>query len=418
MADYEIIGGKRLVGQVDIDGAKNSALPIIAAAYLCEEDVWLENCPALSDVSGSIEILNFLGCDAQMSGTTLHIRPVSRPRCEISDELMRKMRSSVIFLGALLAKTGRAEISFPGGCVLGSRPIDLHLDGFSKLGAEIHNEGGHISCRVPNGLTGTEISLSFPSVGATENLMIAACTARGETLIHNAAREPEIVDLANFLNACGADIVGAGESSIHIRGVKKIGGCHHAIIPDRIVAATLLSAAVVTGGDLFLKNARADHLSVVLSTYRSIGSNIIADADGIYISHRGRPKAVNSLRTMPYPGYPTDAQPLLVAALSYSHGTSVVNESIFENRFKYADELFRMGAKITVCDRTAVIEGRPRLYGAEVECTDLRGGAALAIAALAADGKSILHNVAHIERGYIRLDRKLAALGAEIKRVE
>ncbi|MBQ3140802.1 MAG: UDP-N-acetylglucosamine 1-carboxyvinyltransferase, partial [Clostridia bacterium] len=400
------------------DGAKNSALPIIAAAYLCDGDVWLENCPALSDVAASVEILQHLGCRTQTQGTALHIKPTAAPCCAISDGLMRKMRSSVIFLGALLARSGCAEISFPGGCVLGSRPIDLHLDGFVRLGAVVVNEGGRIRCTVPDGLKGAEISLAFPSVGATENLMIAACTARGETLLHNAAREPEIVDLADFLNKCGADITGAGESSIRIRGVGRLTGCRHTIIADRIVTATMLSAAVLTQGDLFLKNARADHLSVVLDTYRALGSSIGTAPEGIYISHRGRPRAVRSLRTMPYPGYPTDAQPLLVAALCCSSGTSVVNESIFENRFKYTEELCRMGARVTVCDRTAVIEGRNQLFGASVECTDLRGGAALTLAALAADGKSTVHNVAHVERGYVGLEQKLAALGADIKRIE
>lgn len=418
MAGYEIFGGRRLIGQVDIGGAKNSVLPMMAAAYLCEEDVWLENCPALSDVAGATEILRTLGCGVERGGDCLHIQPAAGDCCTVSDELMRKMRSSVIFLGALIARNGRAEISFPGGCVLGSRPIDLHLDGLKKLGAVIETENGRIVCSAPEGLRGAGISLAFPSVGATENLMIAACTAAGDTVLHNAAREPEIADLADFLNGCGAEISGAGESTVHVRGVKKLHGCRHRVIPDRIVAATMLSAAVVTGGDLFLKNARAEHLEVVLSAYRAMGSSIGVAEDGIYISHRGRPKPVETLRTMPYPGYPTDAQPLLVAALCTGTGTSVVSEGIFENRFRYTGELLRTGARITVCGRTAVVEGRPKLYGAEMVCTDLRGGAAMVIAALGADGRSVVREIAHIERGYAAPERKLAALGADIRRIE
>jgi UDP-N-acetylglucosamine 1-carboxyvinyltransferase len=335
----------------------------------------------------------------------------------ISDDLMREMRSSAIFLGAILARCGQAELSYPGGCELGPRPIDLHLAGLRELGAEISDAGGQLHCKAGH-LIGRELVLGFPSVGATENLMLAACGAEGITAISNAAREPEIVDLQNFLNACGAHIAGAGSSFVMIEGRKPLHGCTYRIMPDRIVAATYLCAAAGAGGTVFLRNAQEQHLSTVTAVLREAGCEIATENNGIFCRQQGRLKAVRPIRTAPYPGFPTDAQAILMAALLRICGVTVLEENLFTGRYRHVDELIRMGADIRVFGRTAVISGVETLCGASVRCTDLRGGAALCVAGLAAEGETFVTEISHIERGYEDIVRDLRALGGEISCME
>lgn len=417
MSQLIISGGKRLGGEVAIQGAKNSVLPILAATILTGGQVELRGCPRLRDVDASVRILAALGCDARWEGDSLMVDTAGLNACTISDILMREMRSSAIFLGAILARCGQAELSYPGGCELGPRPIDLHLAGLRTLGTEIDDVGGVLHCRAAH-LAGSEIVLSLPSVGATENLMLAACGAEGVTVIANAAREPEIVDLQMFLNACGARISGAGSSTVSIHGGLPIHGCTYTIMPDRIAAATYLCAAASAGGEIFLRGAIEAHLSTVTAVLREAGCAVYADADGIGCACRGRLKAVRPVRTAPYPGFPTDGQAILMAALLESRGDTVFEENIFENRYRHVDELTRMGARIRVSGRVAVVEGVEKLHGALVRCTDLRGGAAMCVAALAAEGETEVAEISHIDRGYQDLAGDLRALGAQIVRRE
>lgn len=417
MSHFQITGGAPLEGALPVHGAKNSVLPILAATILTGGEVLLEGCPHLKDVDASVDILRGLGCRVRWEGDALLVDAASMTGCAISDALMRRMRSSAIFLGAVLARCGRAEMSYPGGCELGPRPIDLHLAGLRDLGAQIREEGGFLHCTAAR-LTGREIVLALPSVGATENLMLAACGAQGVTVISNAAREPEIVDLQEFLNACGADVAGAGSSTVVIRGGRKLHGCRYRCMSDRIVAATYLCAACAAGGDIFLRRAREEQLATVTASLRQAGCAITSDTAGIACRCIGRPRAVRPVRTAPYPGFPTDAQAILMAALVRSEGTTVFEENIFENRYRHVDELIRMGADIRVSGRTAVVTGVEHLSGAAVRCTDLRGGAALCVAALAAEGESRLFETGHIERGYEDIVRDLGALGARITGAE
>ncbi|SFP21510.1 UDP-N-acetylglucosamine 1-carboxyvinyltransferase [Oscillibacter sp. PC13] len=417
MSQLLVRGGGCLRGSVTVQGAKNSVLPILAATLLARGQVVLEGCPHLRDVDASIRILRYLGCEAQWEGSTLIVDTAALKRCEISDILMREMRSSAIFLGAILARCGRADLSYPGGCELGPRPIDLHLSGLRDLGAEITDEGGVLHCRAAE-LRGREILLSLPSVGATENLMLAACGASETTVISNAAREPEIVDLQNFLNACGAKVSGAGSSAITVEGGQSLHGCVYGCMPDRIVAATYLCAAASAGGEIFLRGAEERHLAPVTAVLREAGCTIVSDSSGILCASRKRLRAVRTVRTAPYPGFPTDAQAILMAALLRSRGATVFEENIFENRYRHVDELVRMGAEIQVSGRVAVVTGVETLHGAPVRCTDLRGGAALCVAALAAEGDTHISEIGHIDRGYQDIARDLQALGADIARVE
>lgn len=410
-------GGRLLDGQVEIQGAKNSVLPILAATLLTGDETVLQNCPRLRDVDASVRILRELGCSVRWEDGALLVNTGGLKGWTISDILMREMRSSAIFLGAILARCGRAELSYPGGCELGPRPIDLHLAGLRDLGAEIEETGGILHARA-EGLRGREIVLSLPSVGATENLMLAACGARGTTTIRNAAREPEIEDLQGFLNACGACVSGAGSSAVTVEGGRKLRGCTYTIMPDRIAAATYLCAAASAGGTARLLGAREEHLTTVIAVLREAGCDIVSDRAGIICSAKGRLRAVRPVRTNPYPGFPTDAQALLMASLLRSRGTTVFEENIFENRYRHVDELIRMGADIRVSGRTAVVTGVEALRGAPVRCTDLRGGAALCIAALAAEGETRVEEISHIDRGYEDICRDLGALGAEIRRIE
>ena len=417
MSRLLIQGGNRLAGEVTIQGAKNSVLPVLAATILTGGEVELRRCPRLRDVEASIRILQALGCRAAWQGDNLAVDTSRMSGCAIPDALMREMRSSAIFLGAILARCGQAELSYPGGCELGPRPIDLHISGLRALGAEIDDTGGTLHCKAQK-LTGREIVLGFPSVGATENLMLAACGAEGVTVLSNAAREPEIEDLQNFLNTCGGEVTGGGTSTVVIRGGRPLHGGTYTVIPDRIAAATYLCAAVSAGGDIFLRGAREAHLSTVTAALREAGCAITADSSGIACRCGGRLNAPRPIRTAPYPGFPTDAQAIVMAALLRCRGAAVFEENLFSSRYRHVDELARMGADIRTSGRVAVVLGVERLHGAAVRSTDLRGGAALCVAALAAEGETVVSDIAHIDRGYQSLEQDLTALGAEIRRAE
>jgi len=417
MSRLIVNGGRPLHGELQIQGAKNSALPILIATLLCQTPSVLHNCPDLSDVDASCSILKYLGCSVKKNGENIVVNPISADKYDIPDELMREMRSSIVFLGAICAKLGRARISFPGGCELGPRPIDLHLSSLRQLGVVIEEDHGWLNCHTNGRLRGTNIVLSFPSVGATENIMLASVTAKGTTTIVNAAREPEIVDLANFLIKCGAKIKGAGESVITIEGVDKIYGCEYTVIPDRIVAATYMAAAAITGGDLTLKGINVEHLNPVFPAFREAGCIVETSGNMLRISRIGKLYPVKNIRTMPYPGFPTDAQAPVMAMSTLACGTSVFIENIFENRYKHTSELRRLGANIKVEGKVAIVEGVKKLYGAPVEATDLRGGAALVVAALAAEGQTVVTGLRHIDRGYASIERDLQSVGADIHRV-
>lgn len=416
MPKLRIEGGNSLCGVVDIQGAKNSILPIMAATLIAEGECVIENCPDISDTHTALEILERLGAQVKFRNHTVYVDCRNVIDYEIPDALMRKMRSSVVFLGALLSRHGKALISFPGGCELGARPIDLHLAALKRLGVEICEEFGALNCRAEH-LSGCEIPLSFPSVGATENIMLAAVCAKGTTVITNAAREPEIEDLQSFLNKMGADISGAGSGTVVIRGVSALHGCSHRVIPDRIVTATYLCAVAATRGNVLLRNCCPRHVSALLSCLRQAGCSIEEKDDLLYLQCDSL-HAVRLIRTMPYPGFPTDAQAPLMGLMCVARGTSVFVETIFENRYKHVAELQRMGARITTEGRVAVVDGVRRLHGAAVEATDLRGGAALMIAALAANGETVISNLHHIDRGYEAPEEVLSQLGAKIDRTD
>ena len=417
MSRLLIQGGNRLAGEVTIQGAKNSVLPVLAATILTGGEVELRRCPRLRDVEASIRILQALGCRAAWQGDNLAVDTSRMSGCAIPDALMREMRSSAIFLGAILARCGQAELCYPGGCELGPRPIDLHISGLRALGAEIDDTGGTLHCKAQK-LTGREIVLGFPSVGATENLMLAACGAEGVTVLSNAAREPEIEDLQNFLNTCGGEVTGGGTSTVMIRGGRPLHGGTYTVIPDRIAAATYLCAAASAGGDIFLRGAREAHLSTVTAALREAGCAINGDSGGIACRCGGRLNAPRPIRTAPYPGFPTDAQAIVMAALLRCRGAAVFEENLFSSRYRHVDELARMGADIRTSGRVAVVLGVERLHGAAVRSTDLRGGAALCVAALTAEGETVVSDIAHIDRGYQSLEQDLTALGAEIRRAE
>ncbi len=414
MSRLIVEGGHRLNGAVHIHGAKNSALPLLAATLLAHGVCELENCPMLSDVRAASDILRHLGCHVTRQGSCVTVDATAPCCSDIPDSLMREMRSSIVFLGAVAARTGQAELSFPGGCELGPRPIDLHLSALRQMGLRIDETGGKLCCRVEGRLTGCPIALSFPSVGATENILLAAVTAVGETTIYNAAREPEIVDLCRFLSACGARIRGAGEGTIVVEGVERLSGCRHRVIPDRIETITYMGAAAVTGGSLLLKGVCSTHLQAAMPLFEEMGCSFSSWEDELLVSAPARLRRVRSVRTLPYPGFPTDAQALLMAMACVAEGTSVFIETIFQSRYKHAGELMRLGARIKVEGRVAVVEGVPRLSGAPVQCTDLRGGAALVLAGLAAEGHTEISELYHLERGYEALAEGLTQTGASL----
>lgn len=412
---YVITGKTRLEGTVRVSGAKNATLPLLTACLLTKGTCVLEDVPHIHDVEVMIELLQHLGCKVYWENNAVEIDSSSIKLGDVSEVLMRKMRASNLVLGPLLGRFGEATLASPGGCAIGSRPMDQHLKGLKLMGVQIKEKGGYIYANVSK-LHGAEIHFDMPSVGATENLMMAAVLAEGTTLLRNAAREPEIVDLQNFLNSMGAKVRGAGLDVIRIDGVKELGGAQHTVIPDRIEAGTHMVAAAITQGDVEISNIIPEHLEPVTAKLREAGAQIEMGEDRVRVRATGRPKAVD-IRTLPYPGFPTDMQPQLMALMALAEGTSVISESIFENRFKHVDELRRMGAYVKLESSLAVIQGVETLDGAFVEATDLRAGAALVLAGLAAEDATIIENIVHIDRGYDSLEDKYRNLGARITRL-
>lgn len=415
MSELTIIGGKQLFGQVRASGAKNSVLPILAATIINGGENVIHNCPDISDVHSAIKILRHLGCYVKVEGGTIIVNSAGFCRYDVPDDLMREMRSSVIFLGPILARCGKAKMTAPGGCEIGLRPIDLHLDALRKMGVNISENCGEISCECENPV-GCEINLAMPSVGATENIMLFATSCKGETRIINAAREPEIRDLQNFIEKAGAKIRGAGCRDIIIEGSETKTDAHHSVIPDRIEAATYLCACAAAGGEITVTDVEPCHFSAVTAILRGAGCLITADKASVHINAPKTMTSVPSVRTSPYPGFPTDAQSPVMAAMCVASGTTVFMENIFDNRYRHCAELARMGAKIHVEGKVAVVTGVPSLSAANLKATDLRGGAALVVAALAANGKSVISHIEHIERGYEDIALSFSSLGANISK--
>lgn len=410
-------GGNRLVGTVKTSGAKNAVLPIIAASILGTSPSRLDEIPALEDVRTICAVLECLGIKVDASEPhTLKIDSREITSCEAPYELVRSMRASFLVMGPLLARKGYARISQPGGCAIGTRPIDLHLKGFEALGVKIEQGHGYIEASAPEGMTGANIYLDFPSVGATENIMMAAAMANGTTVLENPAEEPEIVDLANYLNQMGARVRGAGTNVITIEGVSELHGVQHSVIPDRIEAGTYIIAAAMTGGDVIIENVLPEHQKPLIAKLREAGALVEEDIDRIHVVGSGKLKAVD-IKTLPYPGFPTDMQAQMMAMLSVAEGRSKITETVFENRFMHVVELNRMGANITTEGRSAVITGPAHLTGCTVRATDLRAGAAMILAGLVAEGATEICDIYHIDRGYEEIAAKLTRLGADIKRV-
>jgi UDP-N-acetylglucosamine 1-carboxyvinyltransferase len=409
-----VTGGTRLSGSVRVSGAKNSALKIMAASLLANGRTVIENVPRIQDCLTMAEVLEHLGADVRRDDGAIEIDTSSVSSIETPYELVRRMRASILVLGPLLARYRRARVAMPGGCNIGSRAIDLHIKGLERMGASFDSSHGFLE-GTTSGLRGAVISLDFPSVGATENILMAAVAARGTTVIENAAREPELVDLAEFLASMGARIRGAGTATIEIDGVDAFRPARHRVIPDRIEAGTFAIAACITGGEVLLEEARGDHLDLVLAKLSEAGADILATPRGVGIAMDGRPRAVDFV-TLPYPGFPTDLQPLLMALLAVAGGTSIATENVFESRFMFVDELARMGADIRTEGHHAVIRGVRRLSSAPVRALDLRAGAAIVLAALAADGVTEIADAYHIDRGYEDLEAKLTSIGADVRR--
>ena len=410
---WHIRGGNRLEGACFVQGSKNASLPILAASIICPASTELLNVPQLRDVDAALRILRHLGCSAEQRGGEVTIDSRNLSCCSIPHSLMVEMRSSVIFMGALLARCGEARLSLPGGCQLGKRPIDLHLAALRQMGAEIDEDRGEIFCRA-EALKGAEIVLPFPSVGATENIMLAACAAKGETVIHGAAREPEIVALQDYLKAMGAEIGGAGTDTVTIGSLSPEKHIACRIIPDRIVASTIACAAACTGGNVELRGIDPRHFSTVLHFLNQAGCDIISTDRSVRLRSPGELKAVGEISTAPYPGFPTDAQPVLMAALLKAKGLTRITENIFENRYRQVPELCRLGADIVTHGKIAEIWGVDCLHGTALTATDLRGGAAMIVAGLSAEGETLICDDGHISRGYERFDMRLRALGADI----
>ena len=416
MENLIISGGIRLDGKTRLQGSKNSSLPILAACAAVNGISVIHNCPRITDVDIAVAILERLGCRVSREGGTVTVDSGDINCSAIPEELMSEMRSSIIFLGALLARFGRGSATLPGGCEIGLRPIDMHIAAFRSMGVVIEESGGSMECTAPNGLAPCRISLSFPSVGATENIMLASLAAKGETVITNAAREPEIKDLADFLNECGAKIIGAGQSVIRIYGGRRLTGAEHRVIPDRIVASTYRACAAVTGGRAVVTEVEREHLAPVIPVFEGCGCKIDFANGEMSVTAPKRAERIKYLRTMPYPGFPTDSQALVTAVAATARGTSVISERVFENRFRHVPELIKMGADIRVEDScVAVVEGVPSLHGAKVTASDLRGGSALIAAALGARGESVIDGVRHVLRGCEDVCGNLSRLGADIK---
>lgn len=416
MENLIISGGIRLEGKTRLQGSKNSSLPILAACAAVNGISVIHNCPRITDVDIAVAILERLGCRVSREGGTVTVDSGDINCSAIPEELMSEMRSSIIFLGALLARLGRGSATLPGGCEIGLRPIDMHIAAFRSMGVVIEESGGSMECTAPNGLAPCRISLSFPSVGATENIMLASLAAKGETVITNAAREPEIKDLADFLNECGAKIIGAGQSVIRIYGGRRLTGAEHRVIPDRIVASTYMACAAVTGGRAVVTEVEREHLAPVVPVFEGCGCKIDFANGEMSVTAPKRAERIKYLRTMPYPGFPTDSQALVTAVAATARGTSIISERVFENRFRHVPELIKMGADIRVEDScVAVVEGVPSLHGAKVTASDLRGGSALIAAALGARGESVIDGVRHVLRGCEDVCGNLSRLGADIK---
>ena len=413
MSNYIIEGGHQLFGEINVSGSKNAALPIIAASLLNKGTVQINNCPDIHDVKIMLNILEKLGCKVNMNNSKILIDTSNLNCCEIPEDLMHEMRSSVIIVGALIGRQGCCKFTYPGGCEIGARPINMHLDAFKQLGVNIEEENGYINCRAKK-LIGTEIVLDFPSVGATENIMLASCLADGVTYIRNVAREPEIKSLQEFLNGMGANISGAGSNTIVVNGVKELHDTSYFVIPDRIEAGTYLCMVAGCGGEIKLNNINPEYINSIIHKLKQINCKVGSSKNAVYLKMNKDIYPTN-IKTMPYPGFPTDMQSQFVTLLSIAKGTSIVVENIFENRFKYVNELIRMGANITLEGKTAIIQGVNKLNAANIEAKDLRGGAALVSAALMADGISSVSGVMYIKRGYENLIEKLTILGAKIK---
>ena len=411
-----IHGGNPLRGTVRISSAKNAVLPIIVATLLPETPATIVDAPDLDDVATICSVLESLGVKVDCHEGRFTFDASDIKRAEASYELMSRMRASFLIMGPLLAKMGHARIALPGGCMIGSRPIDLHLKAFEAMGAEIHMGNGFVEGRAPNGLTGTTIYLDFPSVGATENILMAAVTAKGQTIIENAAEEPEIVDLVTFLNSMGANIKGAGTNVIRVEGVKSLLGVEHTVIPDRIEAGTFMIAAAMVGGDVLISNVLSEHLKPLLAKLHEAGVKVVKEFDSVRVISDGHIMSTD-IKTLPYPGFPTDLQAQFMALMTIGNKESKITETVFENRFMHVGELQRMGASIRVEGRTAIVTGVPFLKGAFVRATDLRAGAALTLAGLSAHGQTEIGELHHIDRGYDHLVEKLQGLGADIVRV-
>ena len=413
MSEYIIKGGNKIQGEVTISGSKNAALPIIAATILNGGKSTLYNVPKIHDTQMMFEILKKIGGKVTKKENKVVIDTSKINKFEIPDDLMRQMRSSVIFVGSIVGKHRKVQFSYPGGCDIGTRPIDLHLKAFEKLGININKNYGNISCNCDR-IIGENIDLEFPSVGATENAILASCLAEGKTVITNAAREPEIIDLQNFLNKMGAKVKGAGSNKIEIEGVKHLKDVSYNIMPDRIEAGTFLCIGAMTSGKINLKKVNPSNITPIIDKLEETGCKLKIEKDEIEIVGPKKLKAVD-IKTMPYPGFPTDMQSIFTTTLSTAKGTSVIVENIFENRYKYVQELIRMGAKIKIEGRTAVVKGLKRLYGTNVSATDLRGGVALVLAGISAKGITKIENIEYILRGYEDFDKKLRGLGVDIK---
>jgi len=410
-------GGNRLNGTVKVEGAKNAVLPVIAATLLASEGKSvIHDVPALSDVYTITEVLRYLNADVTIEGNRVVVDASRELKLEAPFEYVRKMRASVLVMGPLLARKGRARVALPGGCAIGSRPIDQHLKGFEAMGASVKVGNGFIDAEVNGRLRGAKIYLDFPSVGATENIMMAAVLAEGTTVIENCAKEPEIVDLANFLNKMGAKVRGAGTGTIRIEGVPSLRGAVHTVIPDRIEAGTFMVAAAITGGNVLVQGAVPEHLSSLVAKLEEMGVTIIEEENGLRVIGPEKLKAVD-IKTMPHPGFPTDMQSQMMALLLKAEGTSMITETVFENRFMHVEEFRRMNADIKIEGRSVIINGPCDLQGAEVAATDLRAAAALILAGLVAEGYTRVTELKHLDRGYVRFHEKLAALGADIERV-
>lgn len=412
-----INGGRALKGEIDVQGSKNSSLPILAATVLVKGVSVIHNCPRLSDVDAAIKILEYLGCLVKREKNTLVVDSRFISCYNVPEALMREMRSSIVFLGSILARMGKASLSSPGGCEIGLRPIDLHLNAFRCLGINVDEVHGRIDCSIKEPVKGGVISLSFPSVGATENIILACCISKGRTVILNAAREPEIKDLADFLCSCGCKIEICPQGTVVIDGVDSLHGCEHTVIPDRIAALSFMSAVAAAKGDVVLKKTDTSAFMSVIPVFEAMGCKIDDKNESLRIRMNTRPRAIRDIRTMPYPGFPTDAQAPVMAVSAVASGTSVIVENIFESRFKHVSELIRMGAKIKIEGKVALIDGVNTLYGAGVVAPDLRSGAALVVAGLCANGTTSIQSIGHIDRGYEKIEDSFKALGADIERI-